>query len=109
MWGLSWFSLFYKQVTKTTSQKQQIWALLLQSKGVWSKMAWTEEQMPQALNPDQKMFIMDLKTDQVTSHTYALLEWRRRIPACFQGVSLQITSEAKANLIQLRVPDTSMV
>lgn len=72
-------------------------------------VAWTGEQFCQvvtALCSVQRVFMLDLKTDQVYPCMYVLLQWRNGIPACFQSASLQLTNEAEAHLIQLRVPDT---
>ncbi|XP_040198406.1 paraneoplastic antigen Ma2 homolog [Rana temporaria] len=65
---------------------------------------WTEEQIRQAvttLAPDQKVFVIDTKIDQKVSHTYALLEWKKGVPTCFQGDSIQLAGEVKARLFPL--------
>lgn len=65
---------------------------------------WTEEQIRQAvttLAPDQKVFVIDTKINQEVSHTYALLEWKKGVPNCFQGDSIQLTGEVKARLFPL--------
>lgn len=41
---------------------------------------WTEEQAQQtlvALVPGQRVFILDMKTNQSTLHTYVLTEWKK--------------------------------
>lgn len=60
-----------------------------------------------ALAREQWVFILNLKVDQAISHTYMLLNFRRGIPACFPGSSLQLTNDTEAHLLQQRVPYAS--
>uniref|UniRef100_A0A8C5PNH0 CCHC-type domain-containing protein n=1 Tax=Leptobrachium leishanense TaxID=445787 RepID=A0A8C5PNH0_9ANUR len=68
---------------------------------------WAEDQIRQAvatLVPDHRGLILDIKKNPGTSHTHVLLEWRKGIPACFQGASVKLTGEVEVQLIQPSTP-----
>uniref|UniRef100_A0A8C5PD83 Paraneoplastic antigen Ma-like C-terminal domain-containing protein n=1 Tax=Leptobrachium leishanense TaxID=445787 RepID=A0A8C5PD83_9ANUR len=68
---------------------------------------WAEEQIRlavAALAPDQQGFLADIKVNPETSHTYVLFEWRKGVPVCFQGVSIQLTDDVEVRLIQPSKP-----
>uniref|UniRef100_A0A8C5PCT7 CCHC-type domain-containing protein n=1 Tax=Leptobrachium leishanense TaxID=445787 RepID=A0A8C5PCT7_9ANUR len=68
---------------------------------------WAEDQIRQAvatLAPDHRGLILDIKKNPDTSHTHVLLEWRKGIPACFQGASVKLTGEVEVQLIQPSTP-----
>lgn len=64
--------------------------------------AWPEQKILQAVEtcvPDQRICVVDMKVDQNSSHSYALLERKIRIPECFGIESLQLTKDIRARLI----------
>uniref|UniRef100_A0A8C5PD86 CCHC-type domain-containing protein n=1 Tax=Leptobrachium leishanense TaxID=445787 RepID=A0A8C5PD86_9ANUR len=68
---------------------------------------WAEEQICQAmaaLAPDQQGFIVDVKVNPETSHTYVLFEWRKGVPVCFQGASVKLTDDVEVRLVQPSTP-----
>uniref|UniRef100_A0A8C5Q580 Paraneoplastic antigen Ma-like C-terminal domain-containing protein n=1 Tax=Leptobrachium leishanense TaxID=445787 RepID=A0A8C5Q580_9ANUR len=68
---------------------------------------WAEEQIRRAvavLAPDQRGFLADIKVNPETSHTYVLFEWRKGVPVCFQGVSMQLTDDVEVRRIQPSKP-----
>uniref|UniRef100_A0A8C5M6J2 CCHC-type domain-containing protein n=1 Tax=Leptobrachium leishanense TaxID=445787 RepID=A0A8C5M6J2_9ANUR len=68
---------------------------------------WAEDQIRQAvatLAPDHRGLILDIKKNPDTSHTHVLLEWRKGIPACFRGASVELEDEVEVQLIQPSAP-----
>lgn len=74
-----------------------------------SAEAWAEEQFREevkTLSPDRKVWVIDVKPDSRTSHTYALLEWKQRVPDCFWGTRVQLANKTELCLIQSKQSET---
>ncbi|XP_040180256.1 paraneoplastic antigen Ma1 homolog [Rana temporaria] len=70
--------------------------------------AWAEEQISQAvktLSLDRKAWVIAVKTDRVTSGTYALLECKQGIPENFKGASVQWANKTELCVIHMKVPE----
>ncbi|XP_040210458.1 paraneoplastic antigen Ma1 homolog [Rana temporaria] len=54
---------------------------------------WTEERLLpvlRTLSADRKLWIIDMRTDSTSPHTYALCEWKTELPDNFKGTSVKI-------------------
>ncbi|XP_040195295.1 uncharacterized protein LOC120928256 [Rana temporaria] len=62
---------------------------------------WDSEQIKKvvkALSPNRKAWVIAIRPDCETSHTYALLEWRTEVPENFRGPSVQLAGGTKLYL-----------
>ncbi|XP_073470461.1 modulator of apoptosis 1-like [Aquarana catesbeiana] len=70
--------------------------------------AWEEEQVSQvlkALSADRKAWVIAVRPDPGTSHTYALLEWRKGVPESFKGKSVQLGNITKFYIVHPKISD----
>lgn len=71
--------------------------------------AWTEEQILQAVKtllPNQRLSIVGMNVDRDTSHSYVLVEWQKRVPACFVDESIQLTEDIRVQVIHTNPLDS---
>uniref|UniRef100_A0A8C5PM28 Paraneoplastic antigen Ma-like C-terminal domain-containing protein n=1 Tax=Leptobrachium leishanense TaxID=445787 RepID=A0A8C5PM28_9ANUR len=68
---------------------------------------WAEDQIRlavAALTPDHRGAILDIKANSEISHTYVLFEWRKDVPVCFQGASVNLADDVEVRLVQPSAP-----